>query len=117
MSITFYFKNDILYIRADGNECSMVDYSNQVWNECVAELMIFGIQKDTLGKCATNYGIHISEIKKYAKPFGDLGIKIIKEITRIATKHLTFVMNECEKLTKQNKNKSGFMIVETEILK
>lgn len=113
MSIALYFKNDILYINADGEECSMVDYSNTVWNEIMEELMVLGIQKDTLSIAATKYGSQISEIKQLARPFGAKGITIIKEITRIATKHLTFVMIECEKLSKQNKGKSGFVAVET----
>lgn len=114
MSITFYFKNDILYIRADGNECSMVDYSNDCWNETVSKLIIKGVTKDTLNNAAKIYGSHISEIKQYAIPFGELGIKIIREITRIATNHLTFVMTECEKISKQKKNKHscGFVVVE-----
>lgn len=111
MSVAFYFKNDELFVSADGSSVSMEDYSNQVWNDCVSELMPFGIQKDTLDKCAVNYGRRISELKQYAIPFGKLGIKIIREITKVATNHLMFVMVETDRLSKQKKRKSGFATV------
>lgn len=111
MSITLYFKENILYIQADDNECTMEDYSNTIWNESVLELKSFGIQKDTLSQCAINYGKKISEIKELVKPFGIEGLVIIKEITKIATKHLIFVMEEIKNLNKTIKG-SGFVWIE-----
>jgi hypothetical protein len=64
-----------------------------------------------LDKCAVNYGRCISELKQYAIPFGQLGIKIIREITKVATTHLMFVITETDRLSKQNKGKSAFAIV------
>jgi len=112
MSIIFYFKNEVLYMNAGGIEVSMEDYSNQVWNDAVIEESAKGISKSSLGKSAEIYGKKISEIKKYAVPFGEFGIKIIREITRIACAHLIFVMEETEKLSKKKLGKSSLMSIE-----
>lgn len=109
--IIFQFKNGELYMSVNGSECSFTDFSNQTWNDSMRELMVFGVQRDTLTKCAERYGKIMSDTKRYAIPYGEFGIRIIREITRIATAHLTFVMAKSQELQKHSNGKSRFVKV------
>ncbi len=96
--ISFYFKEGELFIMANGDTSRFEDFSNNLWNDCAREQLQSGLKKETLTLTAQQYGKVISDVKKYARPFGELGITIIREITRIATKLLEFVIEQAQKV-------------------
>lgn len=116
----FYFENDQLMMRVLGNIVSFEDFSNETWNDCMRELMVFGINKDTLTNCSVKYGKIMSETKhivlaKRGVLGVDLTIKIIREMTKVATAHLEYVIEQTKQQTKtlrKQGKKSAFIVVE-----
>lgn len=120
VTMDFYFENNQLMMCVLGQRVSFEDFSNETWNDCMRELMVFGINKDTLSNCSVNYGRIMSETKhlvlaKRGVLGVDLTMKIIREITKCATAHLEFVIQQTNLTTSRLRNtgkKSAFISVE-----
>jgi len=110
MSVMFYFLRDTLYINLDGEPYEVEEYSRALWNTCMEEIMMLPLTKQTQDSAIQSYADRMSELKQLAIPCGELGIKIIREITKIATAHLMFVMRKQKEMSK-SKSKSGFIEV------
>lgn len=108
--IAFYFKNNILFMRANGTECSIHEYIIETWNGCAEKNLILGATSDSINVISVEFGEKIRELKKTALPFGE---KIVREITKLACDHLRFVIAITNEVNKQRiKTKSGFIHVE-----
>lgn len=106
--ISYYFQNnnkgkEVLHIVVDGSDMTYGDFSNRTWNCIMEENQETGksINPDDV---ALEYAKVISQTKHCAIPFGQLGIKIIKEITAITTRHLEFVLKMWENIIKKGYN-------------
>lgn len=97
--ITFKFMFEELYIITNNDPVLFKDFSNTLWND----LTLNKKPKDDVNDIAVEYGKVITEVKQYAIKYGPLGIPIIKEITRICSQHLEFVIKMSMKQLKSNK--------------
>jgi hypothetical protein len=79
------------------------DFSNSLWNDLTLNRKL----NDDINDIAVEYGKTITTAKKYAIKYGPLGIPIIKEITRICTQHLEFVVKMSKKQYKSNKGSTS----------
>lgn len=107
MSIKLYFKfnpdmYEELYISCDEDSFSFKEFAMTVWNQTMKRRMESGESIDP-DDVAVEYYAKIVEIKSTISKGVPLGVKIIKEINKIVTNHLDFVIKMCEKQTKQLK--------------
>lgn len=107
MSIKLYFKfnpdmYEELYISYDEDSFSFKEFAMTVWNQTMKRRMESGESIDP-DNVAVEYYAKIVEIKSTISKGVPLGVKIIKEINKIVTNHLDFVIKMCEKQTKNLK--------------
>ncbi len=88
-----------LYIVGGLNTCLFKDYSNNLWNEIMKRRMELGesIHPDDV---VVEFYAGITDVKNAVPKQTILGVKIIKEINKIVTNHLQFLMKMCEKQSK-----------------
>ena len=99
-TINFEFKNGELFILIDNEPIDFQSFSHQLWNDLVLDKTYNG----DIGIIAGEYEKHISAVKQHAIPYGNIkGVRINREITRISTKHLEFILKMA---TKQLKTKA-----------
>ncbi len=73
-------------------------YQLETWNEIAKDS-----QYKSLGEHAEAYGTEMTRAKHQAIKYGEKGIRIVKEITRLATQQLELIM----KLTKKSAKREG----------
>lgn len=108
MSFSFYFQMnpdveyEDLYMVCDGETASFKAFQITLWNDIMKSRMESGksLEPDDV---VVEYYATITEIKNTVPKGLPLGVKIIKEINKIVTNHLNFIMKMCEKQTKNLK--------------
>jgi hypothetical protein len=98
MSIDYQWDGDNLMIGWGGYNIPFSMYQLETWNEIAKDR-----QYKSLGEHAEAYGAEMSRAKHQAIKYGKNGVRIIKEITRLATQNLELVM----KLTKKSAKCEG----------
>jgi hypothetical protein len=92
-----------LYMVGGMNTCLFKDYSNDLWNEIMKSRMESGksIQPDDV---VDEFYAGILVVKTNVPQSTPLGVKIIKEINKIVTNQLEFIIKMCEKQRKMKKS-------------
>jgi hypothetical protein len=108
MSIGFYFQmNPIvdyeeLYMVGGMNTCLFKDYSNDLWNETMKSRMERGVSIHP-DDVVTEFFAGITDVKNAVSRSTPLGVKIIKEINKVVTNQLQFIIKMFEKQSKNLK--------------
>ena len=98
--INYYWDGDKLMIRFAGLSVAYNDYQHQTWNRLATT------ENSTTTSAIEEYTKSISMNKDEAIKYGDGGIRIIEEITRLTTKQLELVKKFSKKAANGN-NKQG----------
>ena len=93
MRVLYHWNGDELMIECGGITCTYNEFQLETWNE----LTRTATKQDTLGSVAEKYAKEISITKHRAIKYGDAGMRIVKEITRLATRQLELAMKLAKK--------------------